>query len=59
MKKCVVMFTILVLTLLLAVLTDRSATVVTSDGLVVEENNTEVLTLSDEFQAHSERTENQ
>ncbi len=53
------MFTILVLTLLLAVLTDRSATVVTSDGLVVEENNTEVLTLSDEFQAHSERTENQ
>ncbi|VAW13121.1 hypothetical protein MNBD_BACTEROID03-553 [hydrothermal vent metagenome] len=53
------MFAFLVLTLLLAVLTDRSATVVTDDGLVAEENNTEVLTLSDEFQAHIERTENQ
>ncbi len=59
MKKCAVMFAILVLTLLLAVLTDTSAKVVTGDSLVTEESNTEILTLSDEFQAHIERTENQ
>jgi len=55
MKKCAVMFAILVLTLLLAVLTDTSTKVVVGDDLVAEENNTKVLTLSDEFQVHIEK----
>ncbi len=43
MKKCFVMFALLVLTLLLAVLTDNSDKVNLDDGIVMEENNTEIL----------------
>ncbi len=55
MKKCAVMFAFLVLTLLLAVLTDTSAKVVVGDDLVTEESNTKALTLSDEFRVHIEK----